>query len=142
MSAGRLRIQNGSETANDWRQNHAPAANTQATCTQGAVSTAIAAAGPGSRNVCTGITVAVAGGATAPVAAIASVALIDGVSGGTTYLWGPMPIAVPNVAGALNGYVVIPMFEIGSPNTAMTLEFSGAAGANSTEAVWMTGTTI
>ncbi len=141
MSAGRLRLQNGSELSTDWRVNHAPTANTQATATQGAVATTVPASGL-TRNVCTGITVAIGGGALAPVAKQVNVAVIDGVSGATTYLWGPMPITIPAVAGALNGYVCIPMFEIGTPYTAMTIEFDAAGGANTVEAVWMTGTTI
>ncbi len=141
MSAGRLRLQNGSELSTDWRVGHAPTADTQATATQAAVAATVPASGL-TRNVCTGITVAIAGGTSAPAAKQVTVAVIDGASGDAVYLWGPMPIAIPGLAGALNGFVCIPMFEIGTPYTAMTIEFSAAGGANTVEAVWMTGTTI
>ena len=118
----------------NWKAAHFPAANTQATITR-------AAPGAGLRNVCQGITVIATAGASAPTAAIVNVALIDGASGGNTYLWGPFPIALPAVAGAMNGIARSALNIEGSPNTAMTLEFSVALGAFTTEAVQMEGTT-
>lgn len=141
MSAGRLRTQNGSEFVSDWHVNHSPAANTKATATQSAVSRSVPLDG-NTRNVLTGLTVSVAGQGSAPVAGQVTVAVIDGDSGGTTYLWGPMPISIPAVAGAMNGYVVVPLFEVGTAYTTMTIEFSAASGANTIQGVWMTGTTI
>jgi len=107
---------------------HAPAANTKATITR-------AAAGAGKRNVCTGLTVTFCAGATAPTAVQVSVALIDGASGGTTYLWGPHVISLPATAGAMNGIARDGLYIPGTANTAMTLEFSAAGGANTIEAV-------
>lgn len=94
------------------------------------------------RNVCTGLTVVLVAGASAPTATTVSVALIDGAAGGTTYLWGPHNLGIPAVAGATNGIVVEPIRKPGSANTAMTLEFSAAGGANTIESVSMEGETI
>ena len=116
-----------------WSAHHLPAANTQATITK-------ATAGAGIRNVCRSLTVILAAGATAPTAVNLSVALIDGASGGTTYLW-RATISIPAVAGAVNG-IAIPVWKPGTANTAMTLEFSAAGGANTIESVSMDGTTI
>lgn len=116
-----------------WFINHAPAANTKATITR-------PAAGAGHCNVCTGFQVMFVAGAAAPTAILLTVAVIDGASGGTSYLWGPFPIGLPAVAGAVNGVVMPNLWLKGSPNTAMTLEFSANGGSNTTESVSMAGT--
>jgi hypothetical protein len=112
---------------------HAPAANTKATIT-------VPAAGNDTRNVCTGLTVTLAAGAVAPSAATVKVALIDGVAGATTYLWGPHTLAIAAIAGALNGISRGGRWT-GSENTAMTLEFEAASGANTIQSVSMEGHT-
>lgn len=117
-----------------WAVNHAPAANTKATITQ-------ASAGGSTKNVCTGLTVSLAAGASAPTAIQLSVALIDGVSGGTTYLWGPTVISLPAVAGAVSAFAFGQRWDVGTAATAMTLEFSVAGGTNTIESVSMSGTT-
>jgi hypothetical protein len=111
---------------------HVPVTNTQATVTQ-------ASAGAGKRNVCTGITVTLCAG-TAAVGAMVplTVALIDGVSGGTTYLWRDY-INIPAVAGAVVTKILSGKWLVGSQATAMTLEFSAAGGANSFESVAFDG---
>lgn len=114
--------------------NHAPAANTKATIAQ-------AAGGAGIKNVCTGFTVSLAAQTTAPAAIQVSVALIDGATGGTTYLWGPQVISLPATAGAMAAFVRSNVFIVGTANTAMTLEFSAAGGANTIETVSFEGTT-
>lgn len=119
---------------NDWATSHAPVVNTQATCTR-------AAAGVGKRNVCTALTVMLCAGATAPTAVQVTVRLIDGGAGGSTYLW-QAHLSLPAVAGASTGIVLVPVWFKGSPNTAMTLEFSAAAGANTFESVSMEGDTL
>lgn len=116
-----------------WEATHVPAANTVATVSK-------AAAGAGVRNVCTGFTVAIASGAVAPTATQLTVALIDGAAGGATYIWRAV-IALPAVAGATTAYVRSHCWLPGSANTAMTLEFSGAGGANTYQSVSMDGTT-
>lgn len=117
-----------------WATNHAPAANNKATITK-------ASAGGNLKNVCTGFTVALAAGSTAPAAIQISVALIDGAAGGTTYLWGPTVISLPAVAGAVAAFAFGQRWDVGTAATAMTLEFSAAGGANTIESVSMNGTT-
>lgn len=129
----RTRIAPEAETTSDWSANHNPAANTKATCTR-------AAGGAGVSNVCTGFTVMLVAGASAPTATTVTVALIDGDTGGTTYLWGPHVIGVAAVAGATNGIARQNLWRKGSANTKMTLEFSAAAGSNTLETVSMEGT--
>jgi hypothetical protein len=118
-----------------WKVSHSPVANTQATATR-------AAAGAGLMNVCTGLTITFCAGAVAPTAVLISVAVIDGASGGTTYLWGPFPFSLPAVAGAMNGLVEASLYIPGSANTPMTVEFSATGGANTIQAVMMRGTTL
>ncbi len=117
-----------------WTAIHVPSANTQATATK-------ASAGTGVRNVCTGFTVTITGGTTAPAAFQGIVSLIDGASGGTTYLW-RSSIALPAVAGAqvtvIRGHLWLP----GTAATGMTLEFSAAGGANTVESVSLEGVTV
>lgn len=134
---GRLMTRTGMEAfASNWgHKQHKPAANTQATIT-------LAAGGAGVRNVCTGLTVMLAAGTTAPSAASVTVALIDGSTGGTTYLWGPHTVSLPAVAGAETGIVVGHCWKPGTANTAMTLEFSAAGGANTFETVCFDYTTV
>lgn len=121
--------------ASDWAVTHAPAANTKATITK--------AAGTGTqRHFCTDLTVTIAAGASAPTAVQVSAALIDGTTGGSTYLWGPHVFSVPATAGVSTGHTLaLAHPKIGSQATAMTLEFSAAGGANTIEAVSFGGYT-
>lgn len=116
-----------------WGASHVPAANTQATATR-------AAAGAGIRNVCTGFTVTLAAQATDPAAIQLVVRVIDGASGTGTYLWQSV-IAIPATAGAIAAIVRSSIYLPGTANTAMTVEFSAAGGANTIESVSMDGTT-
>ena len=122
------------DSGDRWTAHHVPAANTAATITK-------AAAGAGIRNVCTWITVKLVAGATAPTAVNTSVSLIDGASGGTTYLW-RATISLPATGGADNGVALSNLWLPGSRNTGMTLEFLAAGGANTIESVSMGGVTI
>ncbi len=121
--------------ANDttWTAVHVPAADTQATTTKAAVA--------GKQNVCTGLTVVLAAGASAPTAVNVAAYLVNGASGGTSYLWGAR-LSVPNVAGATSGIVKEQCWLVGSPGTAMTLEFSAKGGSNTLESVSMEGVVI
>src|SRR3990167_9355221 len=74
---------------------HQPAAGSQATITA-------PAAGLGFKNVCRGVDVTWAGTNTPPAAATRKVRLIDGASGGATYLWG-VTLGMPAVAGSSTG---------------------------------------
>jgi hypothetical protein len=120
----------------DWVVNHSPAANTKATITQ-------AAPGADLRNIVTGLTVVFCATSSAPAANQITVAVIDGASGGTTYLWGPHPISIPNQAGAMNGIArSFPIPLKGTANTATTIEFSAAGGAQTIQSVEMEGTVV
>lgn len=139
---GTIGIHSGSDKASGssssvgsyWDAQHLPAANTQATATK-------ASAGTGLRNVCTGFTVAITGGTTAPSAVQLSVAVIDGASAGTTYLW-RSSIALPAVAGSMAAIVRSDIWLVGSEATAMTIEFSAGGGANTIESVTMEGVVV
>ena len=120
--------------ADVWTSHHLPAANTQATISK-------ASAGAGLRNVCTWITVVLAAGASAPTAATLSVSLIDGATGGVTYLW-RAAISIPAVAGVTNGIALSNLWLPGTAATAMTLEFSASGGANTVESVSMGGVIV
>lgn len=115
----------------DWSQGHTPAANTQAT-------TSKAAGGTGVRHVCTSISITLLGGTSAPTAAFTEVYLRDGATGAGTILW-EQTLGVPATAGATTTVNLAPLNIIGSSNTAMTLEFSGASGANTVQSVAMSG---
>lgn len=130
----RVRTFHQDVTANVWTASHVPAANTTATITK-------AAAGAGTKNVCTALTVKLVAGATAPTAINVSVSLIDGAAGGTTYLW-RATMSLPATAGADNGIALSNLWIPGTANTAMTLEFSATGGANTLESVTMSGTTV
>ena len=121
----------GPEDLDDWTVGHDPGDNTQATATR-------AAAGVGKRNVCTGFAFTINGGATAPAAISLSCRIIDGASGGSTYLWQGR-LALPATAGAVSGVISPPKWLVGSKNTAMTIEFSAAGGVNTFECVTMEG---
>ena len=124
----------GVEPSTYTHHSHAPAANTKATITK-------TAAGYGIRNVCTSLTVSLAAGTTAPSAIQLSAALIDGGTGGSTYLWGPTVMSLPATAGATVAFVLSTCWKPGTANTAMTLEFSVAGGANTIESVEFDATT-
>ena len=130
----RIRTFHEDRSANIWSAHHVPAANTVATITR-------AAQAAGIRNVCTWITVKLVAGATAPTAVNTSVSLIDGATGGTTYLW-RATISLPATAGADNGIALSNLWIPGTAATGLTLEFLAAGGANTIESVSMGGTTI
>jgi len=114
----------------EWTVSHAPAVNTQATASK-------AAGGAGVRHVARAISASLCAGTTAPAAAQVSVRLRDGASGAGTILW-EMTLCVQATAG-VSVPVTIPVNIVGTANTAMTLEFSGAAGANTFESVSLSG---
>lgn len=130
----RVRNFHEDRSADIWSQHHLPAANAQATATK-------TAAGAGVRNVCTWLTIKLIGGTTAPAADTATVSVIDGASGGTTYLW-RAAIALPATAGADNGIALSGLWLPGTANTGMTIEFDAASGANTLQSVSFGGTTI
>jgi hypothetical protein len=113
-----------------WSQAHEPAANTKATTTK--------AAGLASeRHVCTGFSVTLSCGAVAPTAVEVAVQLLDGA----TVKWAGK-LALPAVAGTVVGLARSGLWIVGTAGTAMTLEFSAAGGASTTQVVSLEGTTI
>lgn len=107
-----------------------PAAAAQATITQ-------AAAGAGISNICNRISASLATVATAQAAAV-QLNLRDGATGAGTILWsktfscGTTAMVTVDVTG---------LYIVGSPNTAMTLEFSAAPVAGAFESVALGGVT-
>lgn len=117
-----------------WTAVHKPAVNTRATATK-------AAAGAGIRNLLRSMAVFLVAGTTAPAAIQVNVYVIDGASGGTTYLWVAV-FALQAVAGDRCAFVQSGLEIDGTANTALTLEFDLAGGANTFESVAMMGTTV
>ncbi len=113
-----------------WQVSHAPAANTTATATKAAVA--------GHQHVVSGFTVSLCAQAAAPAAVQLTVSLVSG----STTLWGPMPISLPGVAGAMALISVSNKRFVGQQNEAMTLAFSAGGGANTIEGVAMDGFSI
>jgi hypothetical protein len=99
-----------------------------------------AAAGVGVKNVCMGLTAVVYCGAVAGTAAIVQVFVRDGASGAGTILWAAN-LVVPSAANQVSQVIVTGLWLVGSPNTALTVEFNGAPGANASEIVTAFGTT-
>lgn len=117
-----------------WKAGNLGTDNVKATATQAAVSTS------GQRLVINWLNVMIVGGASAPAAKTVSVAIINGASGGTDYAWGPQALAIPAVAGAVDGIAMANLSIPGKPNTALTIEFSVAGGSNTIQSVDMGGT--
>lgn len=119
---------------NPWSLTHAPAANAQATASK--------AAAVGVSHVADCVVATFVAGATAPVAVTVNVAIRDGATGAGTVLF-QQAMAVPATAGAVNPpLVVCPQNGLklrGTANTAMTVEFAAAGGANTVEAVFLMG---
>jgi hypothetical protein len=109
--------------AGAWAKQHTPAAGAQATIVQ-------AAAGGSVRNVCKAITASIACGAT-PQTPI-QVRVLDGA----TVVWSAK-LACP--ANDCRAIALAGLNIVGSPNTAMTVEFAGVGVANSEQAVSMSG---
>lgn len=117
---------------NNWNIGLNPAVNTQATATQ-------AAAGAGLINVADCISATFAGGTTAPAAVVGTLVIRDGATGtGTVIFSANMPLA-GTIAASTPPIQQCRMGIPGSVNTAMTVEFTAAGGANTFESVRLTG---
>jgi hypothetical protein len=114
-----------------WPATHAPAVNTQASASQ-------AAGGAGVRHVCTGISINLAAGGTAPAATQLTVNLRDGATGAGSIL-ATWTIAIPATAGAFAAINLTGLNIPGTANTAMTLEFTAAGGPNTYESCTLFG---
>lgn len=115
----------------EWAINHTPAANTVATITRANVA--------GQRHVCRSITVTLIGLAASAEATVL-VNLRDGATGAGAILWSAR-LLVAGVVGTQAGITLSNLNIVGSVNTAMTLEFAAAGGANTFETVALTGYT-
>jgi len=114
-----------------WAITHAPGAAAQATISKGAVAS--------TRHVCTGLACSVTAGASAPTAALVTFNLRDGATGAGTIL-ATFQTAVPATAGVASAPICLSGLNIvGSVNTAMTLETSGATGSNVAASVALFG---
>ena len=111
-----------------WHLHHVPAANTRALATQ-------ATAGAGQRNVCTYLFFCLAAGVL-PTITNPVIEVVDGV----TRIWG-MKVGVQAIAGD-RLVVATPVLLIGSPDTAMSIGFDAAGGANTFESVSASGFVI
>lgn len=120
------------EGKNNWSVQLAAAVGVQGTVTK-------AAGGAGVKHVCTGVIASFVAGTAAPAAVVATVNLRDGATGAGTVL-ATWYMSLPATAGASSAPVVLSGINIpGSANTAMTLEFAAAGGANTFESVTLIG---
>lgn len=119
----------------NWSINHAPVANTQATISRAAVA--------GQRHVCTSISATLSAQATA-VSGDVQINLRDGATGAGTILWSQtVRVGAASSITADRAVITLSGLSIfGTANTAMTLEFSAAGGANTFESVALTGFTV
>lgn len=93
----------------------------------------------GSRHVGTSVSATLV--ATTAVAGQATLNLRDGATGAGTVL-ASWVLAVQAAIGSCIVFSIDSLEIIGSPNTAMTLEFGGIAGAGTIESVALTGHTL
>lgn len=114
----------------NWSVTHDPALNTQATITKAGVA--------GKSHVCTSITATLANTAAAATP-ILKVYLRDGASGVGAIIWSANISASANPPGTSGNIHLSGLNIVGTAGNAMTLEFSGAGGANTQENVSLTG---
>lgn len=113
----------------EWSINHTPTSNTQATISK-------AAGAAGVCHVCRSITATITAISTAAADTTVLVNLRDGATGAGTILWSTrLLVKVGDTVGIALSNLNIP----GTAATAMTLEFAAAGGANTFEAVALTG---
>lgn len=115
-----------------WSQSHAPAAATQATTTK-------AAGGAGVRHYCNALVVTLSNSAAA--AGDVVIRLRDGATGAGTIL-AEFRLAIPAVASSFAQVALSDLEIIGTANTAMTLETSGAPQASCLASVTLVGRTV
>ena len=109
----------------EWTIDAAPAGNIQGTVTK-------AAGGAGVRHVLKSLFFVLYNNAA--VSATPGIYVRDGASGAGTIIY-VGALAIPAVSGSMAKVALAGLNIVGSPNTAMTLEFSAAGGANTFEVV-------
>src|SRR5882672_5410975 len=122
----------------DWSVTSAPAVNTAASASRPASPAPPLAE---SRHVCTSISASLVGDTALAAISRGQVNLRDGATGAGTIL-GSWAIAIPATPGACAILSLDSLEIIGSPNTAITLEFAGAGGALTFQSVTLTGHTL
>jgi hypothetical protein len=116
-----------------WTELHGPAASTQATISHAAVA--------GKQHIAECIVATFAAGASAPTAVTVNVYLRDGASGSGAIRYSAA-MSLPAVAGQSAAPLQLCGLNIaGTAGSAMTLEFSGSGGSNTTESVFLQGRT-
>lgn len=114
-----------------WSVTHSPAVNTQASASK-------AAGGAGVRHVCTGVSARLVAGTAAPAAVQGTLNLRDGATGAGTILASWTVVLAASI-GARDEINLTGLEIPGTANTAMTLEFAAASGANTFESVNLFG---
>jgi hypothetical protein len=122
----------------DWSVTSSPGAAGRATATRPA---SLAPQFAESRHVATSVTATLCFGVTVGAAVAIQVNLRDGATGAGTIL-GSWVLAIQALAGACVILSLDTIEIIGSPNTAMTLEFVSTGDANTIESVTLTGHTL
>lgn len=124
----------GGNPGKGWAITHQPAANTVATISK--------AAEAGQVHVIRGWSATLVGGASAPTAGTVTIAVRDGATGAGTIKAGA-GMSIPAIAGiTCPPWVVCDTYVTCTANTAATIEFSGASGANTVQSVSMWGETM
>lgn len=124
----------GGNPGKGWAITHTPAAATQATISK--------AAETGQVHVIRGWSATLVSGASAPTAATFTIAVRDGATGAGTIKAGA-GMSIPATAGITSPpWVVCDTYVTCTANTAATIEFSGAGGANTVQSVSMWGETM
>lgn len=128
--AGRQFVRAGNQSQDFWSAGCAPGnGNIRATVTR-------ANSASGTRLVCTGFTVTMAGGSAAPAASNVNVQIVSGTS-----LW-VSTLAIPAVAGANTGIVRSNLWIVSPQASPMSIEFLSSGGVNVLQSVSMEGTTL
>lgn len=117
---------------NHWVVGLDPAVNTVATATRAASAT-------GGAHVADCLTATLVAGTSAPAAVNATVVLRDGLTGAGTILWSADFALAGAIADHPAPFALCGLAIPGTANTAMTVEFTAAGGANTFETVGLTG---
>lgn len=118
----------------DWSVTSSPAVNTVATASK-------AAGGAGVRHICTSVSARVLGGSTAPTAIVGVINLRDGATGAGAILMS-WTTSLAAAVGAKDEINLTGLNIVGAANTAMTLEFAAAGGANTFESANIGGYSV
>ena len=130
---GRLRVVPGYAEANSWQISNVAAANTAATVSKAAGTSA-------QRHVCTGFmfTFSSLG---APTPEVIVLQIRDGATGAGTVIWSGS-FSLPAVAGESKAFGLTGLWLVGTAATAMTIETAAGGGANDYLSVNLQGVTI